>query len=324
MHCDIPSTATAGGALAFGPVPSRRLGRSLGVNNIPPKVCTYSCVYCQVGRTIELRAERATFYGLWELAQAVQERVTRLRASSERIDHITFVPDGEPTLDVGLGREIRAVKQLGVPVAVITNGSLLGRPDVREDLMAADYVSLKVDSVCEETWRRVNRPHRTIRLSAVLQGMLDFAAAYKGTLVTETMLVPGINDADGHVSEVVNLLALLSPSTAYVAVPTRPPAEPWVRPPPEESVVKAYEQARERLGRVECLIEYEGNQFASVGDLKTDILGVTAVHPMREDALRALVASRGDDWSVVEGLLERGEIRETVYRGHKFYLKALN
>jgi wyosine [tRNA(Phe)-imidazoG37] synthetase (radical SAM superfamily) len=106
---------------AFGPVPSRRLGRSLGINNIPPKACTYSCVYCQVGRTSEMQVERRSFYDPEEVVQDVWDRVQRSTEAGETIDYLTFVPDGEPTLDVHLGREIELLKPLGIPIAVITN-----------------------------------------------------------------------------------------------------------------------------------------------------------------------------------------------------------
>ncbi|HIC92765.1 MAG TPA: radical SAM protein, partial [Anaerolineae bacterium] len=125
---------------AFGPVPSRRLGRSLGVNNIPPKVCTYSCVYCQLGRTTGMQVKRQTFYRPGELLRDVEEKVRSARGAGEAIDYLTFVPDGEPTLDLGLGRAIELLRPLGIKIAVLTNASLLWREDVREELMRADWV----------------------------------------------------------------------------------------------------------------------------------------------------------------------------------------
>ncbi|RKY66614.1 MAG: radical SAM protein, partial [Candidatus Latescibacterota bacterium] len=193
--------------IAFGPVPSRRLGRSLGINNIPPKGCTYSCVYCQVGRTLKMQVERRAFYDPEEILKEVRDKVERSREAGEAMDYLTFVPDGEPTLDVHLGREIELLKPLGIPIAVITNASLIGRGDVREELMKADWVSLKVDAVREEVWRRINQAHHALRLSSILDGMLEFAKAYNGELVTETMLVKGVNDSDALVGEVAHFLA---------------------------------------------------------------------------------------------------------------------
>jgi wyosine [tRNA(Phe)-imidazoG37] synthetase (radical SAM superfamily) len=170
--------------IAFGPVPSRRLGRSLGINNIPPKICTYACVYCQLGRTIQMQIERQAFYRPEEVVDAVRDKVQKARESGEAIDYLTFVPDGEPTLDVNLGREIARLRPLGIRIAVISNGSLMWREDVRADLMDADWVSLKVDSMRDDVWRRIDRPHGTLRLGAILDGMLEFAESFRGELVT--------------------------------------------------------------------------------------------------------------------------------------------
>ena len=121
--------------IAYGPVPSRRLGQSLGINNIPPKVCTYSCVYCQVGRTIDMQAERSAFYEPDDILKEVESSVQKAVDAGERIDYLTFVPDGEPTLDLHLGREIEMLQHLERKIAVITNSSLIARPDVRDELM---------------------------------------------------------------------------------------------------------------------------------------------------------------------------------------------
>ena len=147
---------------SFGPVPSRRLGKSLGINNIPAKVCTYSCVYCQVGRTTAMPLDRRLFYPPEEIFRDVQGRLAKAKEASETVDYLTFVPDGEPTLDINLGKAIMLLKSLDVPVGVITNGSLLWRDDVREALGKADWVSLKIDAVQEGIWRQINRPHKDI------------------------------------------------------------------------------------------------------------------------------------------------------------------
>ena len=126
--------------LVYGPVPSRRLGRSLGVNAVPMKVCTYACVYCQLGPTISMTVDRSEFFDPDAVVKEVGRRIAQLRDTGESCDYVTFVANGEPTLDVNLGSEIAAVRELGVNVAVITNGSLLWREDVRRDLMAADWV----------------------------------------------------------------------------------------------------------------------------------------------------------------------------------------
>ena len=271
--------------IIFGPVPSRRLGRSLGINNIPPKVCTYSCVYCQVGYTSKQLVNRREFYKPDVLLKETGEKIEKVRESGESVDYLTFVPDGEPTLDVNLGLEIELLKSYGIKIAVITNASLIWRADVREDLRKADWVSLKVDSSREAIWRKINRPHKTLQLASILNGMLEFAKVYGGELVTETMLVKDVNDDEDQVRAVVDFLVQLKPARAYLAIPTRPPAEKWVQYPPEERIVQAYQIFREKINCVEYLIGYEGNAFAFTGNAEDDLLSITAVHPMREVSL---------------------------------------
>jgi len=313
---------TAGeGRYSYGPVPSRRLGKSLGINNIPAKVCTYSCVYCQVGRTTELRKDRGAFYNPEDIARDVRTRLAQAKKAAERVDYLTFVPDGEPTLDVNLGREIMLLKALEVPVGVITNSSLLWRDDVREDLGKADWVSLKIDTVQEAVWRKINRPHKALPLPVILDGIRAFAKTFTGRLVTETMLVGGVNDDAGGMKEVADLLHDLKPHQAYLSIPTRPPAQRDVRGPDEEALNRAYQLLAGQVKRVEYLIGYEGDAFVVTGDVEKDLLSITAVHPMREEAVRALLSRAGSSWALVDRLVAQGFLAETEYNGQLFYLR---
>ena len=167
--------------IAYGPVPSRRLGQSLGINNIPPKICTYSCVYCQVGRTIKMQIDRNEYYPLGKIIE-----------------------------------------------------------DVRKELLNADWVSVKVDSTLEETWRKINHPHRKLNLESVLQGILEFSKAYRGELTTETMLVKDMNDGEEQVEGVARYLAMVKPAKAYIAIPTRPPADVKIHSPEEAIINRSY------------------------------------------------------------------------------------
>jgi wyosine [tRNA(Phe)-imidazoG37] synthetase (radical SAM superfamily) len=309
--------------IAFGPVPSRRLGRSLGINNIPPKICPYSCIYCQLGRTMNMQAKRRAFYEPEEVLWDVQDKVEKAREAGETIDYLTFVPDGEPTLDVNLGREIELLRPLGIKIGVIGNASLIWREDVRGDLRGADWVSLKIDSTQGEVWRKIDRPHGTLRLASILDGALEFAETFEGTLVTETMLVQGLNDDDGHIREVAGFLARLKPAIAYLAIPTRPPAEEWVHPSEEEVINRAYQIVSEKVDCVEYLIGYEGNDFAFTGNVAEDILSITAVHPMREDAVSEFLTRAGADWPVIHRLIAQERLVETEYEGRKFYMRRL-
>lgn len=310
--------------IAFGPVPSRRLGRSLGINHIPPKVCTYSCAYCQLGRTVGMRAKRRGFYEPAAVEAAVRDRIAEAQRSGEPIDFLAFVPDGEPTLDVNLGRSIHALRSFGIPIAVITNGSLLDDPEVRADLAEADWVSVKVDAVREDCWRRIDRPHGDLALDSILEGARQFAANFKGDFQTETMLLDGVNDGEEELQAKARFLAEICPNTAYLSVPTRPPAEDWARAPGESALARAYEIFHERLSRVELLSGYEGDAFASSGDAKRDLLSITAVHPMRESAVLSTLAKSGAEWEVVLELLQTGELVEVTYSSHRYYLRPVS
>jgi wyosine [tRNA(Phe)-imidazoG37] synthetase (radical SAM superfamily) len=312
-------------SISFGPVPSRRLGRSLGINNIPDHVCRYSCVYCQVGRTAELTVERREFFPPGQVVRDVEARVRDLRERGEAIDYLTFVPDGEPTLDLHLGQEIDALRRLGLPVAVISNGSLVEREDVQSDLCRADWVSLKVDAVREDVWRRINRPHGLLRLDDQLAGALRLSRRFAGTLATETMLVAGLNDDESHLEDVGRYLETLGPDISYLSVPTRPPAEEWVRPPDEDAVLRAWQSLSARLAgtRVELLVADEGNEFASSGDARDDLLAITAVHPMREDAVQDLLTRCGQGWEVVQRLVGEGRLTRREHLGQPFLVRRL-
>ncbi|AFL94703.1 hypothetical protein CL1_0495 [Thermococcus cleftensis] len=309
--------------IAFGPVPSRRLGRSLGVNNIPDKICSYACLYCQIGRTLKMEVERRPFYEPEFIFEEVARKVEEARERGERIDYVTFVPDGEPTLDVNLGLEVELLRELEIPLAILTNSSLVWRDDVREELLSFDFVSLKLDAVSEPLWRRIDRPHRNLSLERILEGMLEFRDDFDGTIVTETMLINV--DYGDELERIADFLAELKPDKAYIAVPTRPPAEPWVEPAKEDMINLAYQLFSERLGegRVEYLIGYEGNAFASTGNVEEDLLSITAVHPMREDAVRELLRKAGAGWETVERLIREGKLIELEYDGKRFYMRAL-
>jgi len=270
-----------------------------------------------------MQVERRKFYDPVGILKEVRVKVERSKEAGETIDYLTFVPDGEPTLDAHLGLEMELLKPLEIPIAVMTNTSLIERGDVREELMKADWVSLKLDAVREEVWHRINRAHRGLHLSSIQDAMLEFAKAYNGELATETMLVKGINDNDELVGEVADFLARLRPAHACLSIPTRPPAGKWVRPASEESINRAYQVLSSRVDHVEYLIGYEGNAFAFTGNVEEDLLSITPVHPMREEAVREFLAREKADWPVVQRLIAQGRLIETEYEGGKFYMRKL-
>ena len=305
----------------FGPVRSRRLGVSLGVNNIPYKVCSYTCIYCQLGRTIRLSTERRRYSDPDRVVAEVADALEKAGS----VDYVTFVPDGEPTLDLSLGEEIERIEgELSAKVAVLTNSSLLWREDVQRDLAGASYVSLKVDAATSQVWRRVDRPHPMLSFEQVVEGLLGFSRKYSGTIeiTTETMLVRGVNDEPSELERIADLVARIEPSKAYLAVPTRPPAEPWVEPPPAERLVEAYEAFRSRGLRVELLASSEPPPpppGPAGGDPVEAVYRTLAVHPLPVEVVEKLFREAGVDPSgAIKTLEGRGDVVRVKYRGRVF------
>lgn len=307
--------------IAFGPVPSRRLGTSLGINHVPAKHCTYSCVYCQVGRTTHMDYQRQEFYALDEILGDVERKILECAQAKKEIDYLTLVPDGEPTLDLNLGKLIRGLKQFGIPIAVISNASLIDHLDVQEELSQADWVSLKIDAIDEQTWKAINRPYRHLSLAHILAGILDYRKKYSGELVTETMLVAGLNDNDEAIRQLCAFLKELQPSKSYLSIPTRPPAEERVAAPTPDSLLKIMQICSDQIPFVRFLFETEVGDFISTGNLREDILSITAVHPLREEALKGMISRAGGKWGLVEELLTAYEIACVNYRGERYFYR---
>ncbi len=219
----------------FGPVPSRRLGQSLGIDTIPLKTCNWNCVYCQLGRTMPLTNERRE-YVLDENILFEVERALRSRANGG-IDWVTFVGSGEPTLHLYLGEIIRRVKTLtALPVAVITNGSLLYLPEVRQELSVADAILPTLDAGTAELYRKINRPHPQITFERLVDGLVAFRKEYRGKLWVEVMLVKGLNDTSQALEDIAKVLHRVKPDAVHINLPTRPPVETWVKPTDEEGL----------------------------------------------------------------------------------------
>ena len=309
--------------MVFGPIPSRRLGRSLGVNNIPPKICSYSCVYCQIGLTDSMSVSRKEFYSPDEIFKEVSSKVKTLQNSGEKIDYISFVPDGEPTLDINLGKEIDLLKPLGIKIAVITNSSLLWDEDVRKDLMIADWVSIKIDTIDKKIWRKIDRPNGKLDIQKILSGIETFASSFKGIMVTETMLVKGVNDNVESIKSTVEFIKQLNPDKAYILVPTRPPAEKFVEPPSEENLNEAYQIFNASINNVELLAYSEGTDFSYSSDAEKELLSILAVHPMRKDAVEKFLNKSRSNWNLIESLIVNNVLKEVKYSDNTFFVKNI-
>jgi wyosine [tRNA(Phe)-imidazoG37] synthetase (radical SAM superfamily) len=309
--------------IAYGPVPSRRLGQSIGINNIPPKICTYSCIYCQLGKTKNMQIKRRTFYAPEKVVEAVRRKIDGAKLNNEHIDYLTFVPDGEPTLDENLGKELLLLGEFGIKTAVISNATLIWMDGVRKDLAKADWVSLKIDAVDQDIWRKINRPHRELELQRILDGITVFAQSFRGDLATETMLVQDVNDKREIVERTASFIERLNPRKSYVSIPTRPPAEKWVKTATESGVNEAYQIFRDHGLDTEYLIGYEGNAFAYTGNVEEDLLSILSVHPMRREGINNLLAKARADWDIVDRLIEEDKLIEIEYESNNYYMRKL-
>ena len=312
--------------MVYGPVPSRRLGRSLGVGPIPFKTCNYSCVYCQLGRTTHMTNQRNDFFPPEELLNEIK-RVIEVESSHSlrEIDFVTFVGEGEPTLCKSLGWLIRKTKEIAdIPIAVDTNGSLLYREDVRTDLSQADVVLPSLDAGTAETFRKINRPHRGLDFKAVVEGMERFRQEYDGEIWMEVMLVKGLNDSEEELEAIKSRLEHIEPNRAYINVPIRPPAEPWAEPPDKESIALAH-AILSGVNVVDITAEETG-EFSIEGFTNPEdaILAIIRRHPMREeqviDTLKKFEIEEGDVHDSLTRLEESGKIKKVEYRKKVFWL----
>jgi wyosine [tRNA(Phe)-imidazoG37] synthetase (radical SAM superfamily) len=211
----------------FGPLTSRRLGRSLGIDLVPTSTCTYDCVYCECGKTISLRIEREEYLSI----EQVLAELDRYLASHPALDFCTFAGSGEPTLSLSLGRVIRHLKEhTRYPVAVLTNGSLLWQPEVRKDLAAADLLIPTLTTAREETFRFIHRPHPSLHLSTILEGMVAFREECSVEMWLEVFLIPGVNTTAKELYEMRDWIACIRPHRIQLNTRHRPPAESWVQP----------------------------------------------------------------------------------------------
>lgn len=307
--------------ITFGPVPSRRLGKSLGINNIThPKTCSYECVYCQVGRTVKRSSAREDFYSPELIHEKVIRHLEKLK-SDGRPDFLTFVSNGEPSLDKNLGEAIRLLKKTGIPVAVISNASLIDNESVRDDLNEADWVSVKMDAYEVETWNRINRPVEGLNLDSIFKGISHFAGRYKGKLCTESMIAEGINDNEGNFRGLAELIQKIRPMKAYLSIPTRPPSVKSVAPPKTATLNLAWQIFTEMGIETEFLTGFEGTETGYTGNIYEDILNITAVHPLREDALMKLLENDSNGYQVVEALIGQRLIKSVCYGGNKYYIR---
>ncbi len=296
----------------FGPVPSRRLGQSLGIDTIPLKTCNWNCVYCQLGRTQPVIYKRADYFPPSDILAEVQQALEDHQPGE--IDWITFVGSGEPTLHASIGWLIEQVKTLtDIPVAVITNGSMLYDPQVQYELAAADAVLPTLDAGTSTLYRRINRPHPSATFRRLVTGLIDFRREYIGGLWVEVMLVRGMNDTEQALQDIASILHRVEPDEIHISLPTRPPAETWVQPADEEGVMRALAI----LGEVARVLHPAVGSFDLGGyeNLADAVISIITRHPMRQEELeRTLEQAAPGQVSDVLVELERSGRAQVVER----------
>lgn len=304
----------------YGPIPSKRLGQSLGIDPIPLKTCNWNCVYCQLGRSTPMTHERREYVPR-EAVLAELKQV--LAGDGGPIDWISFVGSGEPTLHVGLGWMIRAIKaESDLPVAVITNGSLLYLPEVQDDLRAADLVMPTLVAADEQVYRRIHRPHPEATFARLVEGITQFREGYAGRFWIEVMLIQGMNDDPATLEGLARLLQLLEPDQVHLTLPTRPPAEPWVTPPDDEGLMAAVSI----LGKSAHVVHPTGGAFALPPGtpLLDGIVDIITRHPMSESQVHAMVEhyAPGKVEQVVAQLAADGRAQAIERHGERFWARA--
>jgi wyosine [tRNA(Phe)-imidazoG37] synthetase (radical SAM superfamily) len=313
--CVLKSTMSHQRKYTFGPVPSRRLGLSLGVDVIPKKLCSLDCVYCEVGVTDKRGLARKEYLPAGEILAEVKEVITEY----PNLDHITISGSGEPTLNSKIGDIIRGIKQMStVPVAVLTNGTLLDNPDVRRDLMDADIVSPSLDAVSADVFEKVDRPNPKLRIDTIIEGIKAFRHEYKGRMWIEILFVKGMNDHDEEVFKMKQVLDELQPEKVHLNTVIRPPAYA-VAQPVEES----------RLQEIQKIL---GNRSEIVGIFKEtqkrqehtiDGQAILALLQRRAMTVRQMTESmamrRDEMMTSLSQLLQEKLIKSYIYNGEEYY-----
>ncbi len=286
----------------FGPVPSRRLGRSLGVDLVPFKTCTYDCVYCQLGRTTCKTVERKEWVPLDEVVGQLKEKLPTSP------DYITLSGSGEPTLFSRLGELIAAIKGMtDIPVAVLTNGSLLGVRDVKDGILDADLVIPSLDAGDETLFRHVNRPHDDISFGNMVDGLVRFRQAYAGEYWLEVFLLGGVTAFPAEAEKIAKLVERIGPDQVHLNTVTRPPAEDFALPVSKETMLRLADAFG---GRAEVIADYRGtHKRAEFTARRGDVLNLLRRRPCTiDDIASGLRLHRNEVVKYIEELSAEGKI----------------
>jgi len=300
----------------FGPVPSRRLGRSLGIDVIPHKTCSFDCVYCECGATTNKTCKREEFYPLEELLEELDERLSSMEV---RPDYLTLSGAGEPTLYSRMGELIRRAKEMtGLPVAVITNSSLLHMEDVRRELMEADVVLPSLDAARAESFIKINRPHRRCDLAEIMQGLKTFLSGYKGKVLFEVLLIDGYNTEPEDLEALKEFLDSVRVDRIQLNTVVRPGTIRELKALGSERL----EEIREFFGP-KCEIVASGYTSAKGKETDTEIEEILSLLKRRPCTLEDIHNSTGIPIpgliKTLDELIEKDEITTNVFNGKTYY-----
>jgi wyosine [tRNA(Phe)-imidazoG37] synthetase (radical SAM superfamily) len=305
----------------FGPVPSRRLGQSLGIDPVILKTCNWNCVYCQLGRTIPLTNQRKEYIPTQEIFSQLKKALEDHQKGG--IDWITFVGSGETMLASNVGILIERIKQITkIPIAVITNGSLLYLPEVRQELLLADAVLPSLDAGNAKLYKRINRPHPQVTFNRLVNGLKLFRQEYHGKLWIEVMLIKDLNDSVETLTEIASHLRVILPDEVHILLPTRPPVEPWVKPADQEGI----QRARDIFGSIARVVNTTDGVFelAENENLVDAVVDIITRHPMKESELLETLKkySKGDVQNTLI-ILEKSRKVQVVTRYGERYWSAI-
>lgn len=300
----------------FGPLPSRRMGLSLGVSPVPKKYCNYSCVYCQLGRTPKLQKSKEMYFPVADILAEVADYLE----SGVAFDVLTVVGEGEPTLYEGLGELLEGLKKLtDKPVAVITNSALLPEEEVRQALAKADIVMPSLDAYDDTSFKKINRPWKEMSFDEIYRGLVTFSREFQGQLWLEIMLVRGLNDDEASLMKLKELLADIRYDRLFINSPVRPPAEDWVQEPDETALAKA----AEILGGHSVDKAASPDFFSEVPDHYEAILSIIKRHPMNQHEISAFLNSRDcpdrEQEQVFARLEQNPAVEKVDYKGFRTY-----
>lgn len=298
----------------YGPVPSRRMGLSVGISPIAEGHCNYSCIYCQLGRTRNMTNERKRYFDHRDIVEEFKLYLSK----DIKFDVATIVGDGEPLLYADLGILIDELKLLtDKPIALITNGSLLFDSKVREDLKNADIILPSLDATDEEMFKKINRPHGSIKFDDVIRGLQIFSNEYKGQLWIETMIVEGINDNRKFFLDLKELLGTIKYHKLYINSPVRPPAETYVKQVSKDVI----EEAVSILGGISIDKLASEGFYSKVEDDYEAVLSIVRRHPMNQFEIKSFIEQRGksDIKDFFEKLNNDDKIEMVDYKGYYTY-----